>query len=49
MQWVFEGVTTIVPIYEKLKDGAEIMWENHGARKLKNLRKRVIRRDEIRQ
>lgn len=48
VQWVFEGVTTIVPIYEKLKDGAEIMWEKHGATKLKSLRKRVIHRDEIR-
>jgi Domain of unknown function (DUF4288) len=49
VQWVFEGVTTVVPIYEKLTDGAEIMWEKHGATKLKNLRKRVIRRDDVRQ
>jgi hypothetical protein len=25
--WVFEGLASLLPIYEKLEDGAEIMWE----------------------
>jgi len=41
VQWVFEGVTELLPIYEKIEDGSEIMWAEHGARKLKNLRKLV--------
>ena len=41
VQWVFEGVTRLLPIYEQLEDGAEIMWAEHAPRKLANLRKRV--------
>src|SRR6185503_20197472 len=26
VQWVFEGITDLLPIYEELEDGAEIMW-----------------------
>ncbi len=26
VQWTFEGITELLPIYEKLEDGAEIMW-----------------------
>lgn len=25
--WVFEGLASLLPIYEKLEDGAEILWE----------------------
>ena len=25
--WVFEGLASLLPIYDKLEDGAEIMWE----------------------
>ena len=41
VQWVFEGVTDLVPIYEEIQDGAEIMWADHAPRKLKNIRKQV--------
>lgn len=49
VQWVFEGVTELLPIYEELEDGAEIMWAKHGPRKLKNLKKLVSGRHEFRQ
>ncbi|MEN6626826.1 MAG: DUF4288 domain-containing protein [Candidatus Sumerlaeia bacterium] len=26
-RWVFEGLTSLNPIYEKLEDGAEIIWQ----------------------
>lgn len=38
VQWVFEGVTQVLPIYEELQDGAEIMWCERNPKKLKNLR-----------
>lgn len=41
VQWVFEGVTSLLPIYEELEDGAEIIWEEHNPKKLKNIRKLV--------
>ncbi|TAG02790.1 MAG: DUF4288 domain-containing protein [Betaproteobacteria bacterium] len=41
VQWVFEGITDVLPIYEELADGAEIMWAKHSPRKLKNIRRSV--------
>ncbi len=49
VQWIFEGVTEVLPIYEDLEDGAEIMSAEHRPRKLKNIRKRALRKDQIRQ
>lgn len=43
VRWIFEGVTELLPIYEKLEDGAEIMWRRHYSKKLKNLKKLIIR------
>jgi len=39
VQWVFEGVTELLPIYEELEDGAEIMWAEHDSIKLSVLRR----------
>jgi hypothetical protein len=41
VQWVFEGVTTIVPVYEAIEDGSEIMWTERSPRKLKSIRAMV--------
>lgn len=30
LQWKFLGVRDIIPIYEDIEDGAEIMWEDLG-------------------
>lgn len=49
VQWVFEGITELLPIYEELNDGAEIMWAKYRPRKLKNLQKQVRKRNEFRQ
>ncbi|WP_230659949.1 DUF4288 domain-containing protein [Psychrobacter sp. I-STPA10] len=38
VQWRFEGITELLPIYEPLEDGAEIMYSERR-RKLKTLRK----------
>lgn len=42
VQWVFEGVTEVLPIYDKLEDGVEIAFTARNHRKLKNLRKMVL-------
>lgn len=47
VQWIFEGVTELLPIYEEIEDGAEIMWAEHLPRKLKNLKKLVKPYDEF--
>lgn len=28
-RWVFEGQTRLLPIYEELQDGAEVMWKQY--------------------
>jgi hypothetical protein len=38
VQWIFEGVTEVLPVYEEIEDGAEIMWAEYS-RKLKTIRK----------
>ena len=47
VQWRFEGVTKLLPIYEKLGDGAEIIWADHGMRKLATMRKRARTKREL--
>ena len=49
VQWVFEGVTELLPIYNELEDGAEIMWIEHKPRKLKNIQKLVSPKDAFKQ
>ena len=49
VQWVFEGITDLLPIYEELADGAEIMWAKHAPRKLRNIRQRARTKDELQQ
>ncbi|MFD1295647.1 DUF4288 domain-containing protein [Lysobacter gummosus] len=47
VQWVCEGVTDLLPIYEPLEDGAEIMWEEHESAGLSEMRQRVRGRGEF--
>lgn len=47
VQWVFEGITEVLPIYEEIEDGAEIMWRERTPRKLKNLRGLVRQKNGI--
>ena len=35
---VYEGVTDLLPVYEKLRDGAEIMWTERTPRTVRTLR-----------
>jgi hypothetical protein len=49
VQWVFEGLTELLPIYEELEDGSEIMWAKYLPRKLKNLQKMVRGKHEFEQ
>jgi hypothetical protein len=43
VQWVYEGITELLPIYEELSDGAEVMWGEHRPRTLKRLRSMASR------
>jgi hypothetical protein len=30
MEWIFIGIGNLIPIYEDIEDGSEIMWEDYG-------------------
>ena len=47
VQWVFEGIVQLLPIYEDLNDGSEISWAE-STRALKTIRRRVMSKDEVR-
>jgi hypothetical protein len=46
-RWKFLGLTSLLPIYEGLEDGAEIIWEVHENRSLKTLLARVKKKHEL--
>lgn len=47
VQWAYEGVTQVLPVYEKLEDGVEIMWSERKGIKLKNIRASVRQKGEF--
>lgn len=49
VQWKLVGITDVLPIYEELGDGAEIMWTERAPRKLKNLKQMVRQKGAFRQ
>lgn len=40
-EWRFAGISQLLPVYEDLEDGAEILWEVHGSLPMESIRKRV--------
>ena len=39
--WRYEGLTSLLPIYERLEDGAEFLWVEHAGRTVKSMRSLV--------
>jgi hypothetical protein len=46
VQWVFEGLSELLPIYDKLEDGCEVMWAPY-TKKLKKIRRRASTKTEL--
>jgi len=40
-RWVLEGFTSLLPIYEPLQDGAEVLWSEYRKKSLGTLRRRI--------
>jgi hypothetical protein len=36
--WRFEGLTCLLPIYDSLEDGAELLWVEHRGRSVRSIR-----------
>ncbi|HQU83693.1 MAG TPA: DUF4288 domain-containing protein [Pyrinomonadaceae bacterium] len=47
VRWVFEGLTGLLPIYEELEDGAEIIWIKRENKTLKTIRKLAKNKEEL--
>ena len=45
--WRFEGLTMLLPIYEELEHGAEILWDEHVGRSVKSIRAMVRTKREL--
>jgi hypothetical protein len=45
--WLFEGLTSLLPVYESLEDGAELMWAEHSGRSVKSVRALVKAKHEL--
>ena len=47
VQWEYLGITELLPIYEELADGSELMWLPRHPRKLKNLKTLVREKQDF--
>jgi hypothetical protein len=45
--WHFEGLTSLLPIYDRLEHGAEIIWVKHAGRTVKRIRALVKSKHEL--
>ena len=46
VRWIFEGVTDVLPVYEEIEDGAEILWSEY-TRKLKTIRRSTKSKHQV--
>lgn len=44
---IFEGITSLVPVYDELGDGAELIWWKHDNITVARLRKMVLRKNQL--
>jgi hypothetical protein len=45
--WRFEGLTELLPVYERIEDGAEISWTEHSNRSVKKIKSLVRRKRDL--
>lgn len=45
--WRFEGLTELLPIHDKIEDGAEILWTTHRNRSVKSIQALVKTKAEL--
>jgi hypothetical protein len=45
--WRYEGLTSLLPIYEELEDGAEILWREHANRTVRKIKSQVKTKENL--
>ena len=46
-KWRFAGISSLLPVYEKLEDGAEIFWEKRGRMTVEKIRRLVKSKSKL--
>jgi hypothetical protein len=46
-EWRFAGISMLLPVYEEIEDGAEILWNDRGRMSVKNIKKLVKSKREL--
>lgn len=47
VRWIYEGLTSLLPIYNELEDGAEVIWSNHSGRSIRAIRRMVRPKERL--
>jgi hypothetical protein len=45
--WRFEGLTSLLPVYERLEHGAEILWKEHRNRTVRKIKSWVKQKKQL--
>ncbi|MGN6727103.1 MAG: DUF4288 domain-containing protein, partial [Tepidisphaeraceae bacterium] len=46
-EWQFVGLSSLLPVYEELDDGSELLWTNHGSIGLVKLKRLDKAKDKL--
>jgi uncharacterized protein DUF4288 len=46
-RWLFEGLTDLLPIYERLEHGSEILWKVHENRTVRSIKCLISRKEDL--
>ena len=46
-EWRFAGISMLLPVYEEIEDGAEILWVDCGKMSVRSIKKLVRSRREL--
>lgn len=46
-EWRFVGISLLLPVYEDIEDGAEILWVDRGQMSVRNIKKLVKSKPEL--
>lgn len=47
MEWAFVGIGELVPIYEDIEDGAELMWKDYGFISNRRTKRMIYEKEEL--
>ncbi len=47
VRWIFEGLTSLLAIYEELEDGAEIIWSEYENKSVRKIKSWVLPKEEL--